>query len=601
MASKWRDADAGSRGGALCRIARAAARGFRAGRILVVAAALAGVLASAHSAAGSVGQTWNLGHDLQAHATAPAANPFSDAYGNASVWHMMGASGTARDPSTYSEFSTYSRDVCGVSGLDFWGGAFINSTAATINGTPCAPFQVLPPGRAGIHPGPTTLALFGWRSPITGMVSISGGITDADCGGGNGVDWYIARGSTDLASGSIANCGTQSYPAGLSAAVQAGDFLYFIVSPKAGDNAYDSTVVDVTIVMVDGTAPEVTHVVTGTLGNNGWYVSDVSLTWNVSEPESPSSLATTGCNNQNIVADQTEANYSCSASSAGGAAGPVTVSIKRDASNPNINCGTLPNGWQATNVILNCSAADIGPSGLANTGDASFQLATTVPAGSEAPNAPTGSRTIADNAGKQASVGPFIFSIDRKPPVVSCNPAAFLLNQSPAQVFASVSDAGAGPAASVLNAPADTSSVGAKTASLTGYDNVGNSTTVACWYGVAYKFIGFDSPTDNGGILNQAKAGLAIPLKWRLLDANDQPMTSLSSYGLTVTSLTCALGATFDQIEEYATGGSGLQNLGNGYYQVNWKSPTAYAKSCKTLHLDVGEGRTRTALFEFIK
>ena len=58
-----------------------------------------------------------------------------------------------------------------------------------------------------------------------------------------------------------------------------------------------------------------------------------------------------------------------------------------------------------------------------------------------------------------------------------------------------------------------------------------------------------------------------------------------------------------DLIEEYATGNSGLQNLGNGYYQWNWKSPTTYVNSCKTLKLDLGEGSgyEHTALFQFKK
>ena len=30
-------------------------------------------------------------------------------------------------------------------------------------------------------------------------------------------------------------------------------------------------------------------------------------------------------------------------------------------------------------------------------------------------------------------------------------------------------------------------------------------------------FVGFDSPVDNGGVLNEVKAGRAIPLKWRVL------------------------------------------------------------------------------------
>jgi len=46
----------------------------------------------------------------------------------------------------------------------------------------------------------------------------------------------------------------------------------------------------------------------------------------------------------------------------------------------------------------------------------------------------------------------------------------------------------------------------------------------------------------------------------------------------------------------------GFQNLGNGYDQYNWKSSAAYAKSCKTLQLDLGEGSgPRTARFAFTK
>jgi hypothetical protein len=61
------------------------------------------------------------------------------------------------------------------------------------------------------------------------------------------------------------------------------------------------------------------------------------------------------------------------------------------------------------------------------------------------------------------------------------------------------------------------------------------------------------------------------------------------------------LAQTLDQLEEVAAGASGLQNLGDGYCQLNWKSPTSYAKSCKTLKLDLGEDGTRNANFEFTK
>ena len=50
-----------------------------------------------------------------------------------------------------------------------------------------------------------------------------------------------------------------------------------------------------------------------------------------------------------------------------------------------------------------------------------------------------------------------------------------------------------------------------------------------------------------------------------------------------------------------AAGASGLQNLGDGNYQLNWKSPTSYAGSCKRLRLDLGDGSSHTADFKFTK
>jgi len=89
--------------------------------------------------------------------------------------------------------------------------------------------------------------------------------------------------------------------------------------------------------IVDPSPPVITKVVTGTEGNNGWYTSNVTVDWTVNDPESPNSLQTTGCNDQNITADQAEQTYSCSATSAGGSSGPQSVSIKRDATDPNVS------------------------------------------------------------------------------------------------------------------------------------------------------------------------------------------------------------------------------------------------------------------------
>jgi hypothetical protein len=120
---------------------------------------------------------------------------------------------------------------------------------------------------------------------------------------------------------------------------------------------------------------------------------------------------------------------------------------------------------------------------------------------------------------------------------------------------------------------------------------------------VRYDFVGLAAPVDRPNMFNLSKAGQAIPLKWQLLDFNRDPVTSLSAVTVKAAAYACAQGSTSDLIEEYASGASGLQNLGGGYYQFNWKTPTSYALSCKTIGLDLAEGfvRTELALFTFKK
>ena len=149
----------------------------------------------------------------------------------------------------------------------------------------------------------------------------------------------------------------------------------------------------------------------------------------------------------------------------------------------------------------------------------------------------------------------------------------------------------------------DTGSVGATTVACTATDNAGNTASASAAYNVTYNFSGFSRPVDNLPTVNSANSGQAIPLKWRITDANGQPVTNLASVNVTAVSLSCTLGVTPDQSVEYASGTSGLQNQGNGNYQFNWKTPKSYARSCKTLKLDLGEGpgMERTALFQFVK
>ena len=54
-----------------------------------------------------------------------------------------------------------------------------------------------------------------------------------------------------------------------------------------------------------------------------------------------------------------------------------------------------------------------------------------------------------------------------------------------------------------------------------------------------------------------------------------------------------------DPVDETAAGGSGLQNFGDGSYQYNWRTPTPYAGTCRTVRLDLADDLLRTVEFRF--
>jgi hypothetical protein len=124
-----------------------------------------------------------------------------------------------------------------------------------------------------------------------------------------------------------------------------------------------------------------------------------------------------------------------------------------------------------------------------------------------------------------------------------------------------------------------------------------------------YYFRGFGIPVD-AATLNVAKAGRAIPLKWQLFDETVAPVLDLDPAVVKFSSVAIPCDASSessDVLEEYASGGSGLQNLGDGIYQLNWATLKNYAGSCRRLRLDVGERNPdgtiyyRTADFQFTR
>jgi CSLREA domain-containing protein len=116
----------------------------------------------------------------------------------------------------------------------------------------------------------------------------------------------------------------------------------------------------------DTTAPVITPNVSGTEGTNGWYVGDVTVSWDVSDPES--TVISPPCGQTEIKADTAGTLVTCSATSAGGTASQ-SVTISRDATPPTATATASPranaNGWRKQKVTVSFSGTD-ATSGIAS-------------------------------------------------------------------------------------------------------------------------------------------------------------------------------------------------------------------------------------------
>jgi hypothetical protein len=91
----------------------------------------------------------------------------------------------------------------------------------------------------------------------------------------------------------------------------------------------------------DPTPPVIAPTVEGPVGDNGWYTGDVTVTWSVVEPQSPESLVTSGCEPTTITADTGGTTLTCTATSDGGTSS-ASVTVKRDATPPAVECVATP-------------------------------------------------------------------------------------------------------------------------------------------------------------------------------------------------------------------------------------------------------------------
>jgi hypothetical protein len=249
-------------------------------------------------------------------------------------------------------------------------------------------------------------------APVLSITGVTGGTA-------------YAKGSVPAAVCNVTDTedGPISFPATLSA-ITGPDAATGVGSQEASCDYTDggglTASSSVTYSIVDASAPEVSYTLSPATpdGYDGWYRSEVYLDWTVSESDSPSTLSALGCLDQLISLDQLPADYSCSATSSGGSAGPVTVSLKKDGTAPTVSytsaTGTEGNdGWYTSDVLALFTATDATSGPASATG--------TVGSTGEGSAVAVLSPEFQDNAGNTTPAGSasHSFKIDKTAPGVS--------------------------------------------------------------------------------------------------------------------------------------------------------------------------------------
>ncbi len=177
----------------------------------------------------------------------------------------------------------------------------------------------------------------------------------------------------------------------------------------AGNNANGSF----NVTVQDSTAPVIIPTVTGTVGANGWYTSDVSVSWSITDAQTEIK-SSTGCEAAALTDETTGVTLTCSATNNVDLVNSVSVEIKIDKTAPtNVllsAAGTLgSNGWYTSAVTILTSGED-PISGVNCTAD---QIFSTDTPGIEV----NGSCT--NGAGMSTNAAPLTIKIDTTAPAIA--------------------------------------------------------------------------------------------------------------------------------------------------------------------------------------
>ncbi len=126
------------------------------------------------------------------------------------------------------------------------------------------------PHSVAVHPSPKRRVVIGWRAPVAATLKVEGFVQHAHTECGNGIAWMVElrRGSSRqrLAAGNSAGAKEVKFGPFENLAVQPGDVMSVVVSPRDGNHSCDLTAVD-------------------------FNLTDGARTWNLAKDVSPNILA----------------------------------------------------------------------------------------------------------------------------------------------------------------------------------------------------------------------------------------------------------------------------------------------------------------------
>ena len=132
-------------------------------------------------------------------------------------------------------------------------------------------------------------------------------------------------------------------------------------------------------------------------------------------------------------------------------------------------------------------------------------------------------------------------------------------------------------------------------------DLAGNSSTARVGYQAGYRFDGFLEPVQNRPTINTAwSAGQTVPMKWRLYDAANTPITATSTFvGAGSYEFACSGVPTPPPGPGAPTASqSGLSQTADGF-QYGWSTQKAWGATCRRFVLRLDDGTFHLADFRF--